>query len=73
MGWRRLGLVYLPDGRHPKLVTHAAFPTPFSLGGDLVRVFYSGRDDAKRSSIASFVLRLGEKPRLEEASPEPIL
>jgi hypothetical protein len=55
------------------LATHAALPVAASLGGDLVRVFYSGRDIINRSSIGSLVLRLGESPRVEEVAPEPVL
>jgi hypothetical protein len=43
------------------------------LGGDLARVFYSGRDAANRSSIGSLVVRLGELPRVEELAPAPAL
>jgi hypothetical protein len=55
------------------LVTHAALPVAVPLGGDLVRVFYSGRDAANRSSVGTLVLRVGEVPRVEEASPFPVL
>ncbi|MEI7713641.1 MAG: hypothetical protein WCI94_19565 [Rhodospirillales bacterium] len=73
MAWRRLGLVYRPNGHHPHLATHAALPAGISLGSDLVRVFYSGRDDRNRSSIGSLVLRLSETPHVEEVAPEPAL
>ncbi len=73
MGWRRLGLIYRPNAHHPQLATHAALPTAVPLGVDLVRVFYSGRDAANRSSIGSLVLRLSETPRVEEVAPEPTL
>lgn len=75
MAWRRCGLVFAPGNhaRDPALATHAALPVPFSLGGDLVRVFYSGRDAQNRSALGSVVLRLGDAPLLEEADPAPIL
>jgi len=75
MGWRRIGLVFAPPapGADPALASHAALPVAHPLGGDLVRVFYSGRDAANRSAIGSLVLRVGEAPRLEEAPPRPVL
>lgn len=73
MAWRKLGLVFRPAGGHPSLATHAALPVAAPLGGDLSRVFYSGRDAANRSAIGSLVLRLGEAPRVEEAPPAPVL
>jgi len=73
MPWRRLGLVYRPTGHHSLLQTHAALPVAVPLGGDLARVYYSGRDAGNRSSIASLVLRLGEAPRVEEQPSSPLL
>jgi len=53
--WTKLGRVYAPPehGRHPKLATHAANPLPVHLEGDVYRVFYSGRDAQKRSSVGA--------------------
>ena len=73
MHWRRLGLVWKPSGHHPALLTHAALPVGFDLGGDLARIFFSGRDASNRSSIGSLVLRLGDAPRVEEVAPQPVL
>jgi hypothetical protein len=72
--WRKLGLVFAgPDGRHSALRSHAALPVPYDLGGDLVRIFYSGRDAQNRSSVGTLVVRLGKAPRVEELSAEPVL
>lgn len=71
--WRRLGRVYEPAHSHPLLHSHAALPVGVPLGGEHVRVFYCGRDQANRSSIATLVLRLGEPPRVEEVALAPVL
>lgn len=75
MGWRRLGRVFAPPspGADPALASHAALPVAHPLEGDLVRVFYSGRDAANRSAIGSLVLRVGDAPVVEEAPPAPVL
>lgn len=75
MGWRRLGRVFTPPapGADPALASHAALPVAHPLGGDLVRVFYSGRDATNRSAIGSLVLRVGDAPVVEDAPPGPIL
>ena len=49
--WRKLGRIYEPQALHPKLTTHAANPLALPLGGDLFRVYFSGRDDKNRSSV----------------------
>jgi hypothetical protein len=73
MAWRSLGLAWRPASHHPLLATHAALPVAFPLGGDLVRVFYSGRDARNRSSLGTLVLRLSDPPRIEEVGPVPVL
>jgi hypothetical protein len=73
--WRKLGQVFAPPlpNADPALATHAALPVAVPLEGDLVRVFYSGRDGANRSAVGTMVVRIGERPSLVEASPLPIL
>lgn len=49
--WRKLGRIYEPRALHPKLMSHAANPLAVPLGGDLYRIYFSGRDAEKRSSV----------------------
>lgn len=53
--WKKLGLLYCPssNGRHPKLLSHAANPLPIGLEGDVFRIFFSGRDEKNRSSVGA--------------------
>lgn len=51
MAWQKIGPLFVPQGVHPKLMSHAANPLPVWLRGDIYRVFYSGRDDQNRSSV----------------------
>jgi hypothetical protein len=53
--WTKLGQIYTPasQGRHPKLLTHAANPLPVHIEGDVYRIFYSGRDHRNRSSVGA--------------------
>ena len=66
--WRKLGLLYAPagDGRHPKLLTHAANPLPVRIEGDLYRIFYSGRDAANRSSVGAVDVDLSARRIVRE-------
>jgi len=75
MAWRRLGRVFAPPvaGPDPALVSHAALPVAVPLEGDLVRVFYSGRDARNRSAVGTLVLRVCESPCVEEARATPVL
>lgn len=53
--WRKFGQLYLPaaEGRHPKLISHAANPLPVHLEGNTYRIFFSGRDRCNRSSVGA--------------------
>lgn len=51
MRWRKLGRLHDAQALHPKLRSHAANPLAVHLQGDVYRVFFSGRDDANRSSV----------------------
>lgn len=66
--WRKLGLLYAPQGgqRHPKLLTHAANPLPVLLEGDVYRVFFSGRDAVNRSSVGAVDIDLVKRRVVRE-------
>lgn len=53
--WKKLGLLYKPPalGRSAKLLTHTANPLPVLIGGNIYRIFYSGRDADNRSSVGA--------------------
>lgn len=51
--WRKLGRLYTPVPKGPKLQSHAANPVAIPLHGDVFRIFYSGRDSANRSSVGA--------------------
>jgi hypothetical protein len=71
--WTKLGRLYAPPehGRHPKLATHAANPLPVHLEGDVYRVFYSGRDAQKRSSIGAVDIDVVRRTVMRD-HPEPV-
>lgn len=49
--WKKLGRIYSAGNIHPKLCSHASNPLPIYLEEDVYRVFFSGRDFEKRSSV----------------------
>lgn len=73
MAWRRLGLVYVPDGTQPWARSHAALPVPVHLAGDVFRFFFSARDADKRSHVGSVDVEVSETPRVREIAQQPVL
>jgi predicted GH43/DUF377 family glycosyl hydrolase len=42
--WRKLGLIYGPDGTLPWALTHAMVPTPYRISREIIRIFFSSCD-----------------------------
>jgi hypothetical protein len=66
--WEKLGQIYVPksEGRHPKLLSHAANPLPIHLEGDTYRVFFSGRDCENRSSVGAVDIDILQRKIIKE-------
>jgi hypothetical protein len=54
MKWLKLGQIYHVSSHYPETISHASNPLAVHLGGDIFRIFYSGRNKDNKSSI-SFV------------------
>lgn len=65
--WKKLGLLYNPaeNVRSSKLISHAANPLPIPLGGDIYRIFYSGRDIEGRSSVGAVDVDIAQHQIIE--------
>jgi hypothetical protein len=73
MSWKRLGVVFAPDGNQPWARSHAALPTPVHVAGDVFRFFYSSRDAERRSHVGWVDVEVSETPRVLNVAAEPVL
>jgi hypothetical protein len=73
MSWKRLGVLFAPDGNQPWARSHAALPTPVHVAGDVFRFFYSSRDAERRSHVGWVDVEVSETPRVLDVAGEPIL
>jgi predicted GH43/DUF377 family glycosyl hydrolase len=73
MSWKRLGVVFAPDGTQPWARSHAALPTPVHVAGDIFRFFYSSRDAENRSHVSWVDVEVSDAPRVLEVAREPVL
>jgi predicted GH43/DUF377 family glycosyl hydrolase len=71
--WRKLGLVFCPDGAASWARSHAQLPTPLQLEGSLYRVYCATRDVRNRSYISYFDLDLEHPSRPLRTSERPVL
>jgi hypothetical protein len=73
MRWRKLGLVWGPDGSDPWRRTHAALPLPHATGENTVRVFAASRDEQNRSHVGWVDVLLGDRPEVLAVADRPAL
>src|SRR5260370_20694422 len=73
MPWKRLGAVFVPDGRQSWARSHAALPTPAHVTGDAFRFFYSSRDAEQRSHVGWVDVEVSATPRILDVAREPVL
>ncbi len=73
MHWKKLGIVWKPDGQNAWAKTHAAAPIPFRLNDDVIRVFVSCFDEQGRSRPGYVDLAATDPTRILGISTEPLL
>ena len=73
MAWKRLGVVFVPDGTQSWARSHAALPVPVHAGGDIFRIFYSSRDRENRSHVGWADVEVSETPRVVASARAPVL
>jgi hypothetical protein len=73
MTWIKRGLVFEPAGQRDWVMTHAMLPVADHLGGDLYRVYFSGRDKLNRSHTGYVDIDINDPQKHQELSPEPVL
>jgi predicted GH43/DUF377 family glycosyl hydrolase len=74
MKWKKLGLVYIPNGKQKLGRSHASLPVPLRIDDFVYRVFFASRDDRNYSHIWSIDVELSrEKPKVLSRSMYPLL
>jgi hypothetical protein len=71
--WRKLGLVYQPDGGINWAVTHATLPTPMELNGDAVRLYLSFRDKYNVGRVGYVDVSAYDPLKILGVSNKPVL
>jgi hypothetical protein len=73
MKWKKLGLVFCPDGSREWMRTHAANPVAEHVDGDAYRVYFSSRDAGNRSSVGWVDIDLTQPTRVLRISEAPVM
>jgi hypothetical protein len=73
MQWRKLGLVYCPDGTRPWARTHALAPTPILRADGGLRVYFSTITNDNIGSISYVDLDPSNPTRVVHVADHPVL
>lgn len=73
MRWRKLGLVYGPDGSSEWARTHAIVPTPVRLNEDVIRVIVTFRDAEGLGRPGYVDVAANDPTKVLSVSQEPLL
>ena len=71
--WKKLGLIYSPNGKPEWMQTHAMMPVIDILKNDNARIYFSARDYRGRSQGAFIEVDLNDPFRILNVSQEPVL
>ncbi|GJH02904.1 hypothetical protein [Paraburkholderia terrae] len=73
MQWKKLGIVYRPDGREKWAATHAMVPTPVVLDDDTIRVFVTFCDENFIGRPGYVDVDAHDPKRVLRVSTEPLM
>src|ERR1700694_4990640 len=73
MKWTKRGRIYAPDGDLPWAHSYAANPVAEHIEGDLFRIYFSSRDEKKRSSIGFVEIDLRNPSKVVRKQKNPVL
>lgn len=72
-GWRKLGLIFAPEGQATWFASHAALPIAEQIDLDEFRVYFSGRDSESRAQIGYFEFSLRPPFPILNVSEHPVI
>jgi len=73
MRWIKKGLIYKPNGRLSWSKTHAQIPTPTLINPDVIRIYFSTRDDYGCSRVGYIDLDSKKPQNIIDISNKPVL
>lgn len=73
MRWRKLGLLFCPNGEYDWTMSHAAVPCADRVEGDLHRIYFTSRDRSGRSQIGFLEVDIQEPRRILRVTPQPVV
>ena len=73
MRWKKLGLIFCPQGQCEEMSSHAAVPIAQQVKGSRYRIYYSARNTANRSLPGWVEIDLDDPQQILSVMEEPFL
>lgn len=73
MRWKKLGLIFCPNGELWWMQTHASLPTVIRIRKDIYRVYFASRDKDNRSRIGYIDISIKRPNKIINVTKEPAL
>lgn len=71
--WKKLGLIYAPDGSSDEMHSHCQLPVLFHLHDDVYRVYFASRSVEQVSSVSYVEISLSNPTEILAQSTSPVL
>lgn len=71
--WKKLGNIFCPENNYPWMVSHAANPFPVFLDENIIRIYFTSRDNKSRSHVGYVNVDAGNGFKVIEISKKPVV
>lgn len=71
--WKKIGQIFCPAGNVSWMRSHAAVPFVEPLSENLIKIYFSSRNDSNKSFIGWIIVSIDRPAQIIEISKEPIL
>ncbi len=71
--WKKLGRIFRPNNQFDWVASHGMLPVADHVGGDVYRVYFSGRDKENISKTGFIEIDITNPLEILEISPDPVL
>lgn len=71
--WRKLGMIFCPNGEREWMHSHASVPIAEHIGDDLFKIYFASRNRQNESYTGYLIVDLNRQSSILELSREPIL
>ncbi|MBN8568429.1 MAG: hypothetical protein J0M18_02260 [Ignavibacteria bacterium] len=73
MKWKKRGQIFLPSGQYDWVKTHGMLPIADNIGGDLFRIYFSGRDEHNISQTGYIEIDINDPHKILHLSEKPVM